>query len=242
MAVFPTTVPLRVPAARTLTIPTDVVEFLDGSEQRWRSGPPLNAFSLTFTDVPSANLTDMRTFLNTMKGAYDSTWSITWVDGNSYTNMALELDDLPAVASKSNTRFSFTVKMRQTAPQTYTATASAVYPALPNGIYTQRPYTLNTRFLTTRNDLPSGPRYSYYEWPSGHGAFLASYPTITLTELLNRLNFFVAMGGRYTMFSFTDPVTSAVHPHCRFDTDDFACQCLGAGIWSVSLPIVEFFA
>lgn len=242
-ATFPTTVIQRVPTSRTLTVPADVVEFLDGSEQRWRSGLPLNAITLAFQDVSGADLTAMRNFIDTVKGAFDSTWSITWgADGNSYPAMALNQDDLPMVAQKSNRRWTGQIKMRQVASSgSYGATASPVFPALPNGCITQRPFTQNGRYLTTRNDLPSGPRYSYFEWPTAHGLWVVSYPVITVSELTGLLNFFIAMGGRYTMFSFTDPITTVAHPHCRFDQDTFECKYMGGLQWATTLQLAEFF-
>lgn len=280
-ATFPSPPVLRVPTTRTLTVPTDKVEFLNGSEQRWRAGLPLNAIELIFNDVMTSDLTALRNFVATVKGAFDSTWSIVWADGATYSAMALEQDDLPAVADKANTRWSCRMKMRQAASSGSTTPAyssattygwgsvvlytdgkyyfsiqsgnlnhtpsssptwwsTGIYPKLPNGCITQRPFTQNGKFLTTRNDVPNGPRYAYAEWPAAHGAWIASYPVITLAELAGLLNFFIAMGGRYSTFSFTDPITSAAHANCRFDSDAFAAKYVGGLQWSVALPIAEF--
>ena len=97
--IFPTAVPLRMPLARKLSMPTRVIEFLDGSEQRWAAGDPLNAFTVTFADVPAAELAAVQSWWNTIKGAFDATWSFVDADGTTYPHMAAEGDELAGVES-----------------------------------------------------------------------------------------------------------------------------------------------
>lgn len=238
---FPTSVLLQCPVERRLAIPVRVIEFLDGSEQRWQAGDPVNAFSLQFNDAPAADVTAVQNWFLSVKGAFDSTWSFTSIDGVSYPNMGLEHDELPVVEGSQPQRFSFSVRMRQVAPSgDYSATATAVYPALPNGCYTQRPFTRDLRFNTVRNDLPSGPRISRYEWGTQKRAWIADYPVLTLSELTGRLTFFIAMRGKYKHFTFHDPVDNTDYTLCRFDTPEFIARALGAGQWATTLPITEF--
>lgn len=237
---FPSSVVLRTPVVRTLAMPTRVVEFLDGSEQRWVEGDPLNAFALEFQNASAAEVTAVENWFASVKGAFDTTWSFTSVDGVTYPDMALEHDELPLV-ERAAARFGFSVKMRQVAPDgDYSATADPVYPALPNGVYTQRPFTRNTRFRTVRNDLDSGPRYARYEWGTPKRAWICDYPVLTLAELEGRLAFFIAMRGRYRGFEFHDPELDDDFANCRFDTDQFVARALGAGQWAVTLPVAEF--
>src|SRR5262245_3079863 len=131
-ASFPTSLPLRTPLTRTLSVPTRLVEMLDGSEQRWCAGDPLNSFALEFQNVSAAEVTALRTFVDTIKGAFDSTWDLT-IAGVTYPNMALEHDDLPVVEGGQPERFSLSLKMRQTLSDgDYSITADPEYPALPN--------------------------------------------------------------------------------------------------------------
>src|ERR1051326_1241400 len=239
---FPATVRLRTPLSRTLAMPTRVIEFLDGTEQRWAAGDPLNSFALQFNGVPAAELVLLQSWWDTVEGAVDATWSFTSVDGVTYPHMALDQDELAAVEQTQPGRFNFAVKLRQVAKDgAYSATAAAVYPALPNGVYTQRPFTQGRKWLTTRNDLASGPRYAWDEWSEAKRFWTCDYPVITLTELQGRLTFFIAMRGRYRTFTFHDPQANADVANCRFDTDEFVARCLGAGQWAVTLPVAEFF-
>jgi hypothetical protein len=228
---------------RTLAMPCRVIEFLDGTEQRWAAGDPLNSFALTFQDVPAAELLILQNWFDTVKGAFDSTWGFTSVDGAAYPHMGLDQDELPAVEGGRPGLFSCSVKMRQVAPDgAYVGVTAATYPALPNGVYTQRPFSQGRKWLTTRNDLASGARLARHEWGAAKRFWSCDYSAITLAELQGRLDFFVAMRGRLRTFGFIDPqLGGAPVPNCRFDGDEFAARCLGAGQWAVSLMVAEFF-
>jgi hypothetical protein len=229
------------PVERRLAMPTRVIEFLDGTEQRWAAGDPLNGFTLTFANVPAADLAAVQAFWDTIKGAFDATWSFVDADGTTYPHMAADGDELAGVESAAG-KFSFFVKMRQVLTSgTYTGAGGASYPALYTGVYTQRPFTQGARWLTTRNDLASGARYGWAEWAAKKRYWVCSYPAITPAELGSRLEFFMAMRGRLGSFTFHDSEAGADVAHCRFDADEFAARNLGAGQWSLTLPVAEFF-
>lgn len=237
---FPSTVPLRAPLERRLSMPVRVIEFLNGTEQRWAAGMPLNAFTLQFKDVAAADLAAVQGWFDTIKGAFDATWSFVDADGTTYPYMAAD-DDALSGAESSVAKWSFSVKLRQVAPSgSYAGAGGAAYPALYAGVYTQMPFTQGGKWCTTRNDLASGPRYGWAEWTAKRRTWVCSYPAITLAELQSRLAFFMAMRGRLGTFTFHDPQAGVDVPHCRFDTDEFAAQNLGAGQWAVTLPITEF--
>jgi hypothetical protein len=241
-AAFPSTVVMRYPVTQTLTAPVDVVEFLDGTEQRWRDGEFLQAFELTFPDVPIAELADLRTFWLTVKGACDSGWTFAF-QGTSYADMALEADDLTEVESAYAEKITVSIKMRQTAVHgPYTGAPPAAYPALYGTVVAQRPFTTRPRWQTTRNDLASGARYAWAEWGAVKAAWTMEHPCLMAAELAARLAFFVAVGGRYRGFSFTDPNTGVTHAHCRLDADALAVKWLGAGQCAVTVAITEYFA
>src|SRR5262245_34769616 len=128
---FPSSVVLRCPVDRTLAMPSRVIEFLDGSEQRWAAGDPLNSFALQFDDLVASELSTIVNWVDTVKGAFDSTWSLVGPDGVTYPFLGLEDDLLSAVESGKAERYSLSLRMRQVAPDgDYSATAPAVYPAL----------------------------------------------------------------------------------------------------------------
>jgi hypothetical protein len=241
-ATFPRSLVLRYPVTQTVTAPVDVVEFLDGSEQRWREGDFLQAFELTFSDVPIGELAALRTFWTTVKGAFDggNTFGFQGVD---YPDMVLESDDLTEVESTAAEKVTVTVKLRQTAPHgAYSGAAPATYPPLYGAVVAQRPLTTRPRWCTTRNDLASGARYSWAEWPAPRAAWTLEYPCLTATELATRLAFFVAVAGRYRSFSFADPATGTLHSPCRLDSDALPIRWLGAGQCAVTLSVTEYVA
>lgn len=239
-ASFPN-VTLPMPLTRRIGAAGEVVEFLDGTEQRWVSGDVLNDFEVRFADVPAADFVALANFWATVKGAFDATWSFTDADGTTYPHMGFDQDELAAAENAKPGRYSLTLKLRQTAKgAAYPGVYAAAYPALPNGCYTQLPYTATARWLTTRNDLASGARYAWSEYGSARGLWLCSYPVLTLTELQGRLNCFLGAQGRRRGFSFTDPNDGSVHVKCRFDQDVIEVVNVGAGQWSTSLRIAEY--
>jgi hypothetical protein len=237
---FPSTVPLRYPLQRTVRVASRVAEFLDGSEQRFRAGPVLNAFSFTLANIPIEQVDDVRDWFLAAKGAYDTTLTLA-VGAATFPNMCLESDEL-AVTEEQPTRFSLSLAMRQVAPSGSWPSVTAVFPGISGGRLVQRPWSGKDRFLTTRNDLASGARYSYYERGTPLRAWDAAYSCITVANLTTLMEFFVGMGGKLGAFEMTDPETLDTFSNCRFDTDEFRATYVDAGHCSVSLPIVEFAA
>ena len=239
-ASFPSTVVLRYPVTQTLAMPVDVVEFLDGTEQRWRTADALQGFELTFPDVPIADLADLRTFWNTVKGCFDSGFGFTF-QGAAYADLGMEADELTEVETRAE-KTTVSVKLRQTvAHGTYTGTPASSYPALYGSVMGQRPFTAKPKWLTTRNDLASGPRVAWSEWSQAKAAWTIEHPCLTATELAARLAFFIAQGGKLRPFSFTDPNTGTTHANCRLNMDTLAVRWIGAGQCSVTVELAEFF-
>jgi hypothetical protein len=239
---FPSTLVLRYPVTQTLTAPVDVAEFLDGTEQRCRTGEFLQSFELSFPDVPITELASLRTFWATVKGAFDSGWTFAF-QGTNYANMALEADDLTEVESGRPEKVTVGVKMRQTLTAGgYAGTPPAAFPSLYGAVVAQRPFTTRPQFRTTRNDLANGARFAWAEWGTPKAAWTIEYSCLTASELASRLSCFVALGGRYRGFAFTDPNTGVTHAHCRLDADALAMRWVGAGQCSVTVSIAEYFA
>lgn len=224
---------------RTLSVPTRVVQFLDDTEQRWRCADPLNAWALTFTGMSAADRDSLRNFVATQKGAYDSSWTFGFFLVN-YTNMAFEDDSFVEVESQPR-RWDCSVKFRQTAKSgTYASGLTAVYPTINGGVVTQRPFTRRKTFLTTRNDVPTGKRYAWYERGNPLASWVCDYSAITGLELIALCDFFVSMGGQYGEFTFTDPEDATVHTKCRFAQDDFSARYIGPNHAAVTLAIQEY--
>lgn len=233
-------VTLRMPVARTLTGGVRVITFLDGSEQRFAVRPWLNSFRLVFADVPASDVTAIEGFVDTVKGAFDTTWEFTGPDGVVYPGMALEQDELIAEEAAEG-RWSVSVAMRQVAQAgSYADTAAAVYPALANGCYTQFPWQRSRAWMTTKNDLASGARVAWAERDAALRAWRCSYPVLTATELATRVSFFVAMRGPLRAFTMHDAQTGGNVTNCRFGSDALEVRCVGAGQWATDLVVREF--
>jgi len=114
MATFPNLKsgkPAMYPATRGRGYMTGTVKFLDQSEQRWKARAPLTRWELTFTGVDGYDLSLVRAFFNSMKGAFDSTWDVT-IGGVLYSNCVFEQDDFSPVEQRNN-RHNLTLRFRQ---------------------------------------------------------------------------------------------------------------------------------
>lgn len=115
MANFPTLSSGQVakhPATRIRSASTKVLSFADDTEQRWKQRAPLARFTLTYRRLKQADMITLRNFFDSMKGEYDSTFSIT-LDGTTYNNCAFDQDEFTYV-EKSEKLYDVTLKIRQT--------------------------------------------------------------------------------------------------------------------------------
>ena len=71
--------------------PVGIIQFSDLSEQRWKRCGPTKAFILRFTQITWAEANTILTFFDSMKGGFDSTWSIT-LGGTTYNYMVFDSD------------------------------------------------------------------------------------------------------------------------------------------------------
>src|SRR5438105_3414962 len=82
---------MQMPSSRAIQFATDVVQFVDGSEQRFRSyAQPYHRWVVRFDVLDEAELQDIRAFVQRMDGAA-GLFSFTdpW-DGTVYTKCSLE--------------------------------------------------------------------------------------------------------------------------------------------------------
>jgi hypothetical protein len=75
MATFPTLLSghasVRYPLTESTRRGVQVLEFTDFSEQRWRTGPTLKAFTLSFTDLRWDDVVTLRAFFDARKGSFE---------------------------------------------------------------------------------------------------------------------------------------------------------------------------
>ena len=94
MSTFPilkTGAVIQVPASRTLRFATEVVQFIDGSEQRFRGyAQPYRRWILTFDTLDEDELQNIRTFVQQVNGAADLfSFTDPW-DGAVYATCSIE--------------------------------------------------------------------------------------------------------------------------------------------------------
>jgi len=105
--------PAMYPATRAKTFRTGVHQFADGSEQRWRAAAPLTGWALEYRDINGYDVSLLRAFFVSTKGAFDRTFTITVpAGGTQYQNMAFDQDDFTAAESRPN-RWTVTLRLRQ---------------------------------------------------------------------------------------------------------------------------------
>lgn len=116
------------------------------------------------------------------------------------------------------------------------------YPTFSGGIVTQRPYTTVHKFRTQVSDLDHGPRYSRFQQSSPSRVFECTYQAITDAELTTLVNFFTARHGQVEEFEFTDPNTTTLHAHCRFESDELQITDVGKNQHAATVRIIDFTA
>jgi len=98
MSAFPTLktgATLQYPAQRATEFSTDVVKFVDGSEQRFRGyQTPLRRWSIRLELLDETELHTLREFFRTQSGAAESfSFTDPW-DGTVYPNCSLDGDEM----------------------------------------------------------------------------------------------------------------------------------------------------
>lgn len=102
------------PATLGAAFKTEVVRFVNDSEQRWATWPGLGDFELVFTDVNGYDLSTLLDFFRSVKGQFDATWTLT-MNGQTWNNCCFLQDDFTFNEVKPE-RYSVTLKCRQVKP------------------------------------------------------------------------------------------------------------------------------
>lgn len=102
------------PATLGLTFKTDVVQFVNDTEQRWATWQGVSEFELVFTDIDGYDLSLLVEFFNSVKGQFDATWTLP-INGQTYNNCSFLQDDFTYTEAKPE-RYSVTLKCRQEKP------------------------------------------------------------------------------------------------------------------------------
>lgn len=237
------------PVTRTVSFLTDVATALNRAEQRAKTRPPLTRFIFPYTKVSAADLTSIRNFLESQKGPYDTTWSVT-LGSTTYSHLMSEDETFSAVeAADFQTAYSFSLRARQTQNPGYTCgSPGAAFPALANGLRTQLPYTQIRRYAVTRNiNARTGTAYTWTWFGGGLTGFPTgslrgwelSYPVLSDADLATLETHFRNQWGMWSAFTFRDPETAVDYPKCRYAHDDLEVVHQQMGISSLTLRVVE---
>lgn len=205
------------------------------------TAPVLASWGLDYRKLKNADLDALESFFHTQKGAFDTSWTFPFL-GTSYTNMCFDHDDFPAVEGTTN-RWSVSLRIRQTKKSMAVPSGTPVFPTINGGVRTQFSWTRSPAYRTSRNDMESGLRYGYFHRDTALNSYVVNYPVVTWTEAGTILNFYIAMGGPWKTFTFTDPDTGEVLANCRFGMDSITLTYTGPNVINVSnVSIVQFFA
>lgn len=99
------------PSTLGVVFATQVVQFVNDSEQRWSSQAGLGNFELTFTNINGYDLSILLDFFRSVKGAFDTTWTLT-MNGSTHTNCTFLQDDFTWTESTPE-HYTLTLQCRQ---------------------------------------------------------------------------------------------------------------------------------
>jgi hypothetical protein len=99
------------PLTRAVEFRTQVYRFRNDSEQRVAERGERARFVLTFTNLDGYDVSNLREFWRSMKGAFDATWDVE-IDAVLYERCAFEDDAFTATESKAE-RYSVALKVVQ---------------------------------------------------------------------------------------------------------------------------------
>lgn len=241
VAVFPTLAKgaILLSPQRSVAVPVEIVTFMDGHEQRWRSAPILQSWALTVR-CNSTDLASVLGFFDTAKGAYDSTWTFGF-DGLSSTNCVFESDDAVLQRKVAANLYEISLKIRQCRQSLTQSTAPTSWPSINGGVMTQYPYSETRRWATIVNKMANGMQFAYSKYSSPKRLWNLAYPAITAAEASTLLSAFLNLGGAWREFSLVDPRTGIAFPHCRIDSQAMALT-YNARTMGTSVMIAELFA
>lgn len=208
---------LMYPATRSIGPKVKALTMANGFVKRWVAAPLINSWRCDWTGLSNADATTIETFWATQKGAADTSWDIT-IDGVTYAKCAFDDDTFTREENADRPgRWSVSLAFSQIASAGAFPSATATFPTLSTGAFTQLPLAVSQTFQTIRIDQEAGQSYRYPQAANSRLGWSLSFGQITPTEAETLRAFFIAMRGPYTSFTFTDH--SGATQTCRFDQD-----------------------
>lgn len=206
------------PAARTVSVPTQRLRFVNGFTKSWVSGIPQDSWTSSYRGLSAADKSALWDFFEAQKGASDTSWTFA-LDAVNYLEFAFASDELrfTETADRPN-RWSCDVAIRQVGSYGALPSVTATYPTLSSGVLTQLPYSEAQRWRSVIHDLPAGQSYRWPQQQTAETIYSLSYSAISPADAETLRVFFLAMRGGHGLFSFTDP-GGTTHTSARFDME-----------------------
>lgn len=208
---------LMYPAQRNVGPKVKSIFFANGFTKRWVAAPIINSWRCDYTGLSNGDASALETFFVTQKGAFDTSWDIT-IDGVTFAKCAFDDDSFVRTETPDRpNRWSVSLSFTQTASAGAFPSATATFPQIKTGVFTQLPYSVRQRYATVRVDQEAGQSYRYAQQANALLQFELQFGVLTPSESETLRTFFLAMRGPYTPFSFVDH-DGNTHT-CHFDQD-----------------------
>lgn len=240
--------PIGPPANYThsIQIRAKITKFRSGKEQRCAVSGCINSFQFSWSKLNWAQTAQIRDFVITQKGAFDTTWSYTLLDPWSqeerpYENLALDSDEF-SYTEQSIGRYDLTLACTQTVAEIPSVNPQATYPTIAGSVKVQLPFESGLRYSTDRTEVESGKRFTYFAWGAPLRSWNLKYPLITDNEVETLVAFYYKQGGPVHGFSFADPNTGATYSACRYSESPLQITRICPNNNSVSVGIEQYLA
>lgn len=193
------------PVEDTHSFGTDILRFMDDSEQRWRRRNLLRRFRLVCADINAYDSSLILNFYRSQFGRFDSSWSLAF-NGSTINNLMFVQDSMKIGESKRN-RHSLSFDLMQVKSDLPAIPGPQVYypPINSDGIITGLPYSGEFGYRTTSDMLDVGKQYAWKWRANPLGTFLVNHPNITTAEVAVLKDFFYGMEGMKGSFIYLDP-------------------------------------
>jgi hypothetical protein len=247
--------PCQYPLQRSTTQNTQVVSFVNGSEQRWLTRSQRGTFSLHYININAADRNTLDTFFSVVQASFGVfSFSLPVYRGLPWANCQFEDDSFSWQENKMFPgRYSGSINFRETAPGVLFGPPSlAAFPSFGSTgtIRTGFPLVKTSNYQVARVDAPEGNRIAYPFYQAGLPNFPNRAPyswTLTFANIpdadLVRLEaHFVSARGRLGIFGFTDPTTLTGHSRVRYNMDALEITHSARNLSSTTVKLCEVWA
>lgn len=223
MSTYPNPLPSgatwRTPLTRTLAFQTGIARGLDSTEQRWSITPGDESFELNYQDLITSDRDSLLTFIESVKGKFDSTWSFVF-NGTTYTNCFFDLDKIEFMEQSTPGLSTAKIVVRQVRRVADSGSPGS-FPALSSGADgapMQLPYTLGRQYDVIAVKTEQS-RSAWYNRATGFRTWSVGGPTLVDADALALWDHFRKCHGKLATFSMTDPDSALVYSSCRYGSD-----------------------